>query len=408
MASGEQTSTPGNSEGRPGPIGPLSGIRVLDMSAYLAGPYGCTLLADLGAEVIKIEPPGGDLVRQFPSSLEGESRLFIGVNRSKLGIVLDLKQPEALAALHRMVADADVLVHNFRPSVPARLGIDYDRLKGINPRLIYCALTGFGDTGPLKDNAGFDQVLQSMTGMATFQGAAAGTPQTILGSVVDYYSSALLAYGVSSALFHRERTGEGQYFSVSLLRSALTMQSGRFIWAEKEGREADRDLRTGGLTGIHPTKEGHIYLSMHSGNFWQALCELVGLPELGTDPRYDHIQKRAAHANELMPKLRAALQAHTALEWEQIFGQRVPCAAIRPIEDMFEHPQVLAEGLVAEGEHPTLGRYRGLSKPIKFAATPGPAPTGAPGLGQHTEEVLRRTGYSEEEIERLRGLGAIG
>jgi crotonobetainyl-CoA:carnitine CoA-transferase CaiB-like acyl-CoA transferase len=390
-----------------GPIGPLTGVRVVDLSSYLAGPYGCTLLADLGAEVIKVEPPEGDTLRQFPSSLDGESRLFLGINRGKLGIVLDLKQPEGLAALERLVESADVLVHNFRPSVPPRLKIDHDRLRGINPRLIYCALTGFGDSGPLKDNAGFDQVLQCMTGMATFQGAAAGRPQTVLGSAVDYYSSALLALAVASALFHRQRTGEGQYIGASLLRSALTMQSGRFIWAEGEGRDVARDLRAGGLTGIHPTKEGDIYVSMHSNPFWRALCERVGLEELANDPRYDSMQKRADHAPELLPRLRAALATRSALEWEQIFGHLVPCGAVRPIEDMFDHPQAAAEGLVATMEHPTVGRYRGLSKPLRFEATPGPAPRAAPALGQHTAEVLRRAGYAEDEIDHLRRLGAI-
>ena len=390
-----------------GAIGPLSGIKVIDLSSYLAAPYGCTLLADLGAEVVKVEPPSGDTLRQFPSSLDGESRLFLGANRGKLGIVLDLKRPEGLAALERLVERADVLVHNFRPSVPRRLKIDYDRLRRINPRLIYCALTGFGDSGPLKDHAGFDQVLQCMTGIALFQGAAQGKPQVVLGSAVDYYSSALIAYGVSAALFHRQRTGEGQYLSVSLLRSALTMQSGRFIWAESEGRDAARDLRSGGLTGIHPTRDGDIYISMHSNHFWQALCDLVGLPELGTDPRYDSMSKRADHAPELLPRLRAALATRSAAEWERVFGQRVPCCAVRPIEDMFGHPQVEAEGLVATVEHPTVGRYRGLSKPIGFGATPGAPPTAAPTLGQHTAEVLRRAGYAEDEIDHLRRLGAI-
>jgi len=390
-----------------GPIGALTGVRVVDLSSYLAGPYGCTLLADLGAEVIKVEPPDGDTLRQFPSSLEAESRLFLGANRGKLGIVLDLKRPEGLAALERLVERSDVVVHNFRPSVPPRLKIDYDRLRGINPRLIYCALTGFGDSGPLKDNAGFDQVLQCMTGMATFQGAAAGKPQTVLGSAVDYYTSALLAFAVASALFHRQRTGEGQYIGASLLPSALTMQSGRVIWAEGEGRDAARDLRAGGLTGIHPTKQGDIYVSMHSNPFWRALCELVGLKELANDPRYDTMQKRADHAPELLPKLRAALATRTALEWEQVFGQRVPCGAVRPIEDMFDHPQAAAEGLVATVEHPTVGRYRGLSKPLKFGTTPGPAARAAPTLGQHTAEVLRQAGYTEDEIDHLRRLGAI-
>ena len=175
------------------PAGPLSGVTVLDLCSYLAGPYGCTLLADLGADVIKIESPQGDMLRQFPSSLPGEARFFLGTNRGKRAVALDLKQPEGLAVLHRMVESADVLVENFRPSVPARLGIDYPRLKKINPRLVYAGLTGYGDTGPLSDKGGFDQVLQSLTGMAVFQGGGPNKPQLVLGSVLDYFTSALLA-----------------------------------------------------------------------------------------------------------------------------------------------------------------------------------------------------------------------
>jgi crotonobetainyl-CoA:carnitine CoA-transferase CaiB-like acyl-CoA transferase len=388
------------------PAGPLTGIRVVDLSSYLAGPFGCTLLADLGAEVIKVEAPAGDTIRNFPPKIGTESRVFVGVNRGKLGVAIDLKRPEGLAALDRLVERADVLVHNFRPAVPARLGIDYDRLRARNPRLIYCSLSGFGDTGPLAGHAGFDQVLQSMTGVCTFQGAAAGVPQVVLGSPVDYYSSALLAYAVSSALFHRERTGEGQYVSLSLLRSALTMQSARFVWAESEDRNASRDLRTG-ISGVHPTKDGYIYISAHSAHFWQALCERVGLPDLATDSRYDTLEKRSQHADELVARLHAALQAHTAYEWEEIFGQQVPCSAVRPIEDMFDHPQVLAEDLVKTVTHPVVGRYRGMGKPIKFSATPGPEPTAAPTFGQHTDQVLEDYGYSKEEIQQLRAAGVV-
>jgi len=154
--------------------GPLTGVRLLDLSAYIAGPYGCSLLAEMGAEVIKIEPPDGDNLRKYPSTLPSESRAFLGVNRSKLGLALDLKQPDGQAVLMRLIKKADVLVHNFRPSVPPRLGIDYDKLKEVNPRLIYCAVTGYGETGPLKDNAGLDQVVQTMTGMCSMQGPAGG------------------------------------------------------------------------------------------------------------------------------------------------------------------------------------------------------------------------------------------
>jgi len=373
---------------RRGPPGPLSGVRVLDLSAYIAGPYGCTMLADQGAEVIKIEPPDGDNLRKYPSTLDVESRAFLGVNRSKLGVVLDLKTPQGIAALLRLVRDADVLVHNFRPSVPKRLGIDADRLCAMNPRLIYCAVTGYGDKGPMKDKAGYDQVLQAMTGICVLQGKRGGTPEIVYGSVVDYYAAALVASGVASALYEREKSGRGQIVGVSLLRSALTMQSARLIWADGEPLDVGRDMHSGGVTGIHPAREGHLYLSANTPRFWRALCEKVGLSELADDARYDSVRKRALAAGEIVPRLRAALLARTAQEWETLFGDEVPCAAARRVEDMFDHPQVLAEEMVTTVEHPVVGSYRGLTRPITYSRTPGPEPFAAPTLGQDNAAVV--------------------
>ena len=387
--------------------GPLAGVKVLDLCSYLAGPYGCTLLADLGADVIKIESPQGDMLRQFPSSLAGESRFFLGTNRGKRALALDLKQADGLAVLHRMVADADVLVENFRPSVPARLGIDYPRLRAINPRLIYAGLTGYGDAGPLSDKGGFDQVLQCLSGVAVFQGGGLDKAQLVLGSVLDYFTSALLAYGVAAALFQRERSGHGQYLSLSLLRSALTIQAGRFVWAESEGRDVARDSGAGGLTGIHPTKRGALYVSLHSNHFFAAFCELVGRPELAGDPRCATMRSRADHAAELLPEVRSALAERTAFEWEEMFGERVPCAAVRSIEDLFDHPQVLAENLVTTLDHPIVGRYRTMTKPINFSETPGPSPTASPTFGQHSDEILAAHGYSHDEIAAFRSSGIV-
>jgi len=375
--------------------GALAGVRVLDLSAYIAGPYGCALLADLGAEVLKIEPPAGDNLRKYPSTLEAESRAFLGVNRSKRGVVLDLKQPGDLQRLLALVRTADVLVHNFRPEVPARLGIAYEQLRGINPRLVYCAVTGYGEMGPLRDKAGYDQVLQTMTGMAAMQGSSGGPPEILYGSVVDYYAASLVAGGVSAALYEREKSGEGQYVGVSLLRSALAMQSARLVWAEGEPREVGRDMRSGGITGIHPTREGWLYISANTPHFWQALCGKTGLAELLVE-RYDSVRKRAQHAQEIVPRLHAALAGRTALEWEALFGEEVPCAAARDVEDMFDFPQVQAEAMVARFEHPAVGSYRGFAGAWKFDRTPGPAAFAAPTLDQHGEEV-------RAEADRLRG-----
>ncbi|WP_295546716.1 CaiB/BaiF CoA-transferase family protein [uncultured Pseudacidovorax sp.] len=372
--------------------GPLAGVRVLDLSAYIAGPYGCTLLADQGAEVLKIEPPGGDNLRHYPSTLAHESRAFVGVNRSKRGVVLDLKQPADLALLLRLVAEADVLVHNFRPGVAERLGIGYAQLQPLNDRLIYCDITGFGGTGPLKDKAGYDQVLQTYSGMCDEQGPRGGPPEILYGSVVDYFASSLVAGGIASALYEREKSGRGQQVGVSLLRAALTMQSARLVWAEDEPRDVGRDMRSGGLTGLHPTREGHLYLSANTPHFWRALCERTGLMALHDDPRYDTVKKRAQHRDEIVPRLREALAARTAREWETVFGDSVPCAAARSVADMFDDPQVQAEAMITTLPHPTLGSYRAFAQPWVYGRTPGPAPFAAPTLGQHDDAIRGEVG----------------
>ncbi|MBB1593836.1 CaiB/BaiF CoA-transferase family protein [Achromobacter sp. UMC46] len=388
--------------------GPLAGVRVLDLSAYIAGPYGCALLADQGADVIKVEPPSGDNLRKYPSTLEAESRAFLGVNRGKRGLVLDLKNPDALAVLRDLARQADVLVHNFRPSVPARLGIAYEQLADISPRLIYCAVTGYGETGPLKDKAGYDQVLQTMTGMCALQGKAEGPPEILYGSVVDYYASSMVAAGVASALYERERSGRGQFVGVSLLRSALALQSARLVWAEGEPRDVGRDMRSGGITGIHPTGEGYLYISANTPHFWQALCAKTGLPELAASERYDSVRKRAEHRDEIVPRLHEALRARTALEWEAWFGEEVPCAAARGVEDMFDFPQVQAEQMVSTFTHPVVGSYRGFAQAIKFGRSQPDTPRAAPAFGEHSEAVLAEAGMSAERVAALRDRGALG
>jgi formyl-CoA transferase len=237
-----------------------------------------------------------------------------------------------------------------------------------------------------------------MTGMCALQGKRGGPPEILYGSVVDYYAAALVAAGVASALYEREKSGEGQYVGVSLLRSALTMQSARMVWAEGEPKEVGRDMRSGGITGLHPTREGYLYISANTPHFWQALCTKVGLPEFAANERYDSVRKRAQHFTEIVPKLHAALAGRSALEWEAIFGEEVPCAAARTVEDMFDNEQVLAEDMVAEFAHPTLGSYRGFTRPVQFGRTPGPTPFAAPTLGQHTHTVLAaRNGAAETD-----------
>ncbi|MGB3289761.1 MAG: CoA transferase [Burkholderiaceae bacterium] len=386
---------------------PLSGIKVLDLSAYIAGPYGCSLLADLGAEVIKIEPPDGDNLRKYPSTLEAESRAFLGVNRGKTGLCLDLKSEIGYEVLTRLVQEADVLVHNFRPAVPRRLKIDYETLSRINPRLIYCAMTGYGASGPLADKAGYDQVLQAYTGVCASQGSK-DQPEIVYGSAVDYYAASMVSTGVTAALYQRERSGRGQEVGVSLLGSALAMQSARLIMTENEPKHIERDMRSGGITGIHPTKSGHLYLSANTPRFWTALCTLSGVPELAANEKYDTVKKRAKYVDEIVPVIRRALQAKTAMEWEEVFGVAVPCSAVRWVEDMFDDEQVADQGFIVQQHHPKVGAYKGVARLIKFsAAGHEEPPCSAPLLGQHTQEIMRGLRYSEEEIQAALDSGAV-
>jgi crotonobetainyl-CoA:carnitine CoA-transferase CaiB-like acyl-CoA transferase len=388
--------------------GPLSGIKVLDLTTFVSGPFACSLLADLGADVIKVESPEGDTQRHYPSTLAGESRVFLGINRGKRAIIINLKDAQGKAILQRLLAKTDVLVENFRPSVPARLGISYETLKEEWPRLIYCAIRGYGDTGPMRDRPGYDQVVQTLSGMAAFQGAATGdTAQLIRGALIDFYTASMAAMGVIAALFERASTGKGQYVMTSLLAAALTMQAGRLVWAENEPRDVNRELLPGRIAGIHPTKEGGLYLSAHTERFWQNLCNCVGLPQLADNPRYNSSRKRSDFADELLPKLHAALQRHTAAEWVALMGEDVPCAAVGRIEDLFDQPQVTSERLLENFHHSQLGAYRSLSRPIHFSASAVPNPIAAPALGEHTDEILAECGLSAAEIVKLRASGAV-
>lgn len=392
---------------------PLSGVKVLDLSAYIAGPYGCALLGDMGAEVIKIEPPEGDNLRKYPSTLASESRAFLGINRNKRGLCLNLKDEAGYEVLTRLVREADVLVHNFRPGVPERLRIDFATLAAINPRLVYCAMTGYGAAGPMAGHAGYDQVLQSMTGMCASQGKADGPPEILYGSVVDYYGAALISNSVAAALYQREKTGRGQAIEVSLLGSALAMQSARLVWAENEPRRIERDMRSGGITGIHPTREGHLYISANTPHFWRSLCGHLGLAELAEHPDYDTVKKRAAHAAVLIPQMRETLARRSAAEWAELFGQSVPCAVVNRVEDMFDHPQVQAMGFMQSLSNPAAGNYVGLAQWAHFAPdgtvhdTAAPARIGAPTLGEHSREILAGLGYGEQDIDALMGREAV-
>jgi formyl-CoA transferase len=360
------------------------------------------LLADLGADVIKVEPPQGDMMRRYPSSFSDDSRTFIGANRNKRSVCIDLKHPEGLSILLELLDRTDVLIHNFRPGVPERLGIGYEDLSQRYPRLVFAELTGFGSEGPLHSNPGFDQVMQCFTGIADLQGRGDETPKIVWGSIVDYFSATLLALGVCGALFQRAQTGRGQRVDCSLLRSALALQAGRLVWASGEPLEIERDLRLGRVTGIHPTKDGYIYIQAQTDSFWHALCEILGLTSLADDERFNDMRKRKAEEAVLMPLIRDALMKKSAEDWSRLFGDRVPCAVVQSLEEMFLHPQVMAQQIIKTFPHADLGTYQGVCEPIRFSDPDiRLEDKGAPTLGQHTKEVLSTLNYSTDEIERL-------
>lgn len=385
----------------------LSGIRVLDLSGYVAGPYCCALLADLGADVIKVEPPDGDYIRNYPPTLQSVCRLFVGVNRGKRGIVLDLKTAEGVTLLKELASRADVLVHNFRHGVAQRLGIGEDVICALNPRLVYAHLSAYGEVGPMRDLPGFDQVLQSMTGISVGQAEKGEVPQIVWGSVVDYFAAFQLALGIIAALYQRRGTGHGQFVGASLLSAALSFQSGRFVHGVNEGPEAQHYLRSSGVSGIFPTREGYIYISSTTPHFWRALCRIVGCEDMAEDPRFDDVRKRAVAEALIRPRLVTALAHRTAEEWERLLSQEVPCAVSRDIADIFDHPQVVAAGHVGKYDSPSLGRYLGFRAPIHFSAG-APVPLKpAPGLGEHTREILQEAGLSNARIESLIEQGGI-
>jgi formyl-CoA transferase len=367
-------------------------------------------LATYGADVVKLEPLEGDALRGYPSTLPGQSRYFLGINRGKRSLTLDLKHPEGLALARRLARDADVFVESFRPGVAARLGLDYERLATANPRLVYCSVSAFGQTGPLAERPGLDPVVQSYGGLAWEHGELdGGGPVLVRGSLVDYYTGSLAAAGILLALVGRGRTGRGQRIETSLLDGVLAMQAGRVFWAEAvEPREAVRDLLGDRVSRIYPTRDGHLYLYVELPKFWEGLCRTLGFEAWLSDPRLGTMVGRHTHKAELIAAVTARLAERTAAEWEAVFeAADVPCTRIRSVAEMLDDPQARANGTLATVLHPTLGPVRLLGVPIRLSETPG-APAGPPpALGAHTDQILAEAGYPPDEITRLRATGAV-
>ena len=378
------------------PAGALDGLRVLDLTQVMAGPFCTMLLADLGADVIKIENPrtGDQTRRSWGYAVHGEdSRAFLALNRNKRSVCLDLKLPDDLASFLRLVESADIVVENFRPGVTKRLGVDYDTLAARNPRLIYASVSGFGQTGPYADRPGYDLIAQAMSGVMSITGTPDGTPVKCGLPVGDLGAGMFCALGIVAAVHSRTRTGEGQYVETSLFEAALAMS----VWESTEywatGQVPQPLGSANRMSAPYQalrTKDGYLTLGANNERLWQRLCTALEVTGLLTDPRFATNPDRMAHRDELAAELEARLATATTDEWvDLLLDAGVPAGPIRDYRQVLdEDPHVRARGMVQEVDHPVEGRVRVLGSPVRMSRTPARIRRHPPLLGEHTAEVL--------------------
>lgn len=386
------------------PAGPLLGIKVIDFCSFIAGSYGAMLLGDLGAEVVKVEPLAGDAARFWGPFLAGESRFFQGWNRNKRSLAVDLATDAGREVVYRLVERADVVIENFRPGITEKLGIDYASVRGLNPGIVYCSSTGFGPRGPLRLRPAYDPVLQAMSGAARGNLRFSGKIAICSVAFSDYQAATLAVAGILAALYHRQKTGEGQHVETSLLQAVMSAQSHFFCQA------LDREEE--GPIGICPyrlfeTKDDLIFVGPATDRFFRRLCEALGAPELADDPKFETNRLRLQNQAELYARLEPCFLTKSAVEWEALLVEKeVPCGVVGSYQQFFDHPQVEAMDMNPVVDHPSIGPMRLAGVPIHFEKTPGRIQRPPPTLGQHTEEILREYGYTAEQIESL-GLNGV-
>jgi len=379
---------------------PLKQIRVIDLTRARSGPTCVRQLADMGAQVIKVEQPDDD---------EGVSRHnsdFQNLHRNKRSLVLNLKDPRGLAILKQLATKADVLVENYRPDVKKRLGIDYTDLQPLNPRLIYASISGFGQTGPYRGRPGYDQIAQGMGGLMSITGPPGGGPWRVGIPVADLSAGLLAAQGIFVALFERERSGQGQWVHTSLLEAMVSMldfQATRWLIDKEVPPQAGNDHPTGIPTGAFKTGDGYVNIAASGQHMWRRLCEAVDAMELLEDPRFVSPGRRSKNRHELNPLLEEKLQARPTAEWVEVLNAAgVPSGPILSIDQVFANEQVRHLGLARPLQHPQLGRIEVLGHPVTLSRTPGGVRTPTPEKGEHSEGILKELGVSLEEIEQLR------
>lgn len=369
-----------------GTAGPLEGIRVLDLGSYVAAPFAALLLGDLGADVIKIEPPAGDPARRVPPFLNGESRFFVSLNRNKRGLALDLQSKDGRRVVEELLRHTDVVVENFRYGVAERLDLDYPTLARLNPRVIHCSVTGFGTRGPLKRRPAFDGALQAMAGIDKANERVTGKVAHSAVLVVDYTTALLSMGAITTALYHRERTGEGQKVELSLLQSAMTILSSSYC----EALDCEIEGPLGGYPyRLFDTADSMIFIGVAQDSFWPPFCAAVEMPQLAEDPRYRVNVDRQRQRDELNAVIEPVFRRHTTTEWEERMGHHgVPHGPVFSAQEFFAHPQIEAMGLDPRVEHSRIGPMRVFGVPFHFHKTPGSVRRAAPCLGEHNAEIL--------------------
>ncbi|ASN53476.1 CaiB/BaiF CoA-transferase family protein [Sinomonas sp. R1AF57] len=393
--------------------GPLRDLVVLDLSRILSGPFATMTLADLGADVIKVEQPGqGDDTRQWgPPFQGGQAAYYLSVNRNKRSLAVDLKSPEGLDAVRRLAREADVVVENFRPGTAARLGLGYEELAAGNPGLVYASISGYGQTGPDAGRAGYDAIAQARSGIMSVTGEPDGPPVRVGISSADLIAGTWAVIGILAALHEKERTGHGQWVDISLLDGSVAwltyVASGYFASGETPRRYGSAHPTIAPYQAF-PTADGHLMLAVGNDGLWRRFAEAVGRPDLAGDPRFATNPLRVEHRGELIPLLEEILAAETTGAWvARLDAAGVPAGPIQTVPEALSDPQVLARGMVAELDHPA-GPLRTLACPIRLTRTPATVRTPPPGLGEHSDAVLAAAGYSRSDIERLRAAGAVG